>query len=35
MGKVKLINQDFADLLFLFLFCLNFIALGGEHLVKR
>jgi uncharacterized membrane protein len=34
MGKVKLINQDFADLLFLFLFCLTFIALGGEHLVK-
>ncbi len=34
MGKVKLINQDFADLLFRVLFCLIFIALGGEHLVK-
>ncbi len=34
MGKVKLINQDFADIAFRMLFCLIFIALGGEHLVK-
>ena len=34
MGKVKLINQDFAVLLFRVLFCLTFIALGGDYLVK-
>lgn len=34
IGKVKLINQDFADLLFRVLFCLTFIDLGGEYLVK-
>lgn len=34
MRKVQLINQDFSDLLFGVLFCLTFIALGGEYLVK-
>lgn len=34
MGKVKLINQDFAVLLFRVLFCLTFIALGSDYLVK-
>jgi len=34
MGKMNIINQDFADIAFRLLFCLIFIALGGEHLVK-
>lgn len=34
MGKVNFINQNFADLAFRILFCLIFIALGGEHLLK-
>ena len=34
MGKMKRINPDFADLVFRILFCLIFIALGGEHIVK-
>ena len=31
---MKFINRDFADLVFRILFCLIFIALGGEHLFK-
>lgn len=34
MGKIKPISSDFADLVFRILFCLIFIALGGEHVFK-